>query len=336
MKEAYLYERLEEGKVKCHLCAHECLIREGARGICQVRENKDGRLYSLVYNRVIAARPDPIEKKPLFHFLPGSVSYSIATVGCNFRCKHCQNADISQMPKDNGIIQGRHMSPEDVVKAALDSRSSSISYTYTEPTIYFELALDTSLLAVEKGLKNVFVTNGYMTKECLKKIYPNLHAANVDLKSFSNEFYKDICGARLKPVLDSIKNMKEMDIWVEVTTLLIPGLNDSPKELEEIARFLVEIDSSIPWHVTRFHPDYKLTDRGPTPISTLAMARDIGYGQGLKFVYTGNVPGEKSENTYCPSCNTELIERFGFYVTKNRLKNGSCPTCGENIPGVWA
>ena len=335
MKEACLYEKLEDEKVRCVLCNHRCLIKESGRGICGVRENRAGTLISLVYNKIIAGHCDPIEKKPLFHFLPGTSSYSIATVGCNFKCQFCQNADISQMPQDQNRIMGEDMSPERVVKLALESRSTSISYTYTEPTIYFETALDTARLAVSEGIKNVFVSNGYMTRECLQEIYPDLHAANVDLKAFSERFYKDQCGAKLKPVLKTIQIMKEMGIWLEVTTLLIPGLNDSLEELRDLARFLANIDPCIPWHISRFHPTYRLTNTSSTPVETIRRARDLGYESGLRYVYTGNIPGDKGENTFCHSCREPLIDRIGFHVTQSRIMKNRCPQCGTEIPGIW-
>jgi len=336
MKKAYLFDGLEDNKVQCRLCSHRCVIKEGSRGICMVRENNSGELYSLVYGKLVAERPDPIEKKPLFHFLPSSYSYSIATAGCNFKCKHCQNADISQMARDRGIIMGSDRKPEDVVKAAISTGCASISYTYTEPTVYFEFAHDTSLIAVENGLKNVFVTNGYMTKEALDFIYPHLHAANVDLKAFNERFYKDICGARLEPVLKTIEEMKAQGVWVEVTTLLIPGLNDDERELKDLISFLKSVDPNMPWHVTRFHPDYRLLDRPATPVSSLKRTRDMALDMGLKFVYTGNVPGDPGEDTHCPSCQELLIKRYGFYVEKNLLKDGKCFKCKAPIHGIWA
>lgn len=335
MKEAYLYDRLENEKVRCLLCNHNCVITEGKTGICGVRENRSGILVSLVYGKVIASHCDPIEKKPLFHFLPGSRSYSIATVGCNFRCFFCQNADISQMPSDHNRIMGQDMTPEEIVEDALNTRSASISYTYTEPTIYYELAVDTARLASSKGLKNVFVSNGYMTEQCLEDMSPDLHAANVDLKAFTDEFYKEQCGAKLEPVLRTLETMKRLGIWLEVTTLLIPGLNDSKEELKEISRFLANLDTDIPWHISRFHPTYRLTDIPSTPPDTIQRARDLGYEAGLKYVYTGNLPGDEGEKTFCHNCGELLIDRFGFTVTKNRLKENLCPECGSEIPGVW-
>ncbi len=335
MKKAMFQEGREKNRVRCGLCAHRCLIDDGRRGICAVRENRDGVLYSLVYDKLIARNVDPIEKKPLFHFQPASLSYSVATPGCNFRCLHCQNADISQLPRDHdGIIAGEEMMPEAIVSAARAGGCLSISYTYTEPTIFFELAYDTARLANEAGLKNVFVTNGYITPEALNEIRPFLHAANIDLKGFSDEFYKKVCGARLQPVLDAIRLYKELGIWIEVTTLIITGRNDSDAELKEIAGFIRSLGPDIPWHVTRFHPTYKLLDAPITPVDTLARARQIGLDAGLRYVYQGNVPGE-GEDTVCWNCRKTVIERVGFFVKENWLKDGHCGYCGVVIDGVW-
>jgi len=335
MKEAYLYNSLKDGKVRCNLCNHRCIIAPGKRGICNVRENRDGTLITLVYDRIIAAHIDPVEKKPLFHFLPGSTSFSIATAGCNFRCRFCQNYEISQLPHDYNKITGENIPPDAIVAYAIKNRAKSISYTYTEPTVYFELALDTARIAAKKGLKNIFVSNGYMTEESLKEINPNLHAANIDLKSFSDKFYRELCGARLEPVLKTIETMKKMGIWVEVTTLIIPGHNDSEDELKEIARFLVSIDPEIPWHVTRFYPTYLLLDTHATPVKTLQRAREIGLNEGLKYVYTGNIPGDEGENTYCWNCGKLLIKREGFYVAQLNIRDGLCVHCEARISGIW-
>jgi pyruvate formate lyase activating enzyme len=335
MKQAMFQEMREGNKVECSLCCHRCLISPGKRGICAVRENRDGTLYSLVYDKVIAQNIDPIEKKPLFHFLPGSQSYSIATPGCNFRCRHCQNADISQLPRDHGgVVLGEEVPPSAIVAAALKTRCKSISYTYTEPTIYFELAYDTARLAVEAGLKNVFVTNGYITPEALKVIRPYLHAANIDLKGFTDDFYKNVCGARLQPVLDAIRLYKEFGIWIEITTLIIPGHNDSDEELKGIARFIRSVGDDIPWHVTRFHPTYKLMDQPRTPLATLKRAQQIGLEAGLRYVYEGNIPGE-GEDTVCWSCKKTLVKRIGFSVEENRVKEGKCSYCSAAVDGVW-
>lgn len=337
MKEALLYETLEDEKVRCNLCSHRCKIAPDKRGICQVRENKGGRLYSLVYDRLISRNVDPIEKKPLFHFLPGSRSYSIATVGCNFRCLHCQNWQISQYPRlNNGEIIGEQATPDEIVQDALISGAKSISYTYVEPTIFFELAYETGKIARSRGIKNIFVSNGYMTHETNKMLREFLDGINIDLKAFTDKFYKEVCKARLQPVLDSIKELHEAGIWVEVTTLIIPGWNDSEEELRDIARFIKGVSESIPWHVTAFHPTYKMMDKPPTPVSILRRAREIGLEEGLRFVYEGNIPGEGGENTYCPSCKAVLISRYGFSIMENRLTHdGRCPECGEAIEGVW-
>ncbi|MFO7667617.1 MAG: AmmeMemoRadiSam system radical SAM enzyme [Desulfobacterales bacterium] len=335
--EALLYENLKDKKVRCNLCKHRCIIENGKRGICGVRENLEGILNTLVYGKLIARHIDPIEKKPLFHFLPGSLSYSIATAGCNFKCLFCQNADISQMPSDyKGLIIGDGFTPEEVVSAAIKGKCKSISYTYTEPTVFFEFARDTARLAREKGLKNIFVTNGYMSKEALGMMQPYLDAANVDLKAYSKDFYIKMCGAKLENVKETIVDMKSSGIFVEVTTLIIPRLNDNMKELEELAMFIADsLGPETPWHISRFHPTYKLEDRPSTPLETLVSARDIGIKCGLKYVYTGNVPGEAGESTFCYNCGKMLIERIGFYVKKNAVIKGICPNCGAHIDGVW-
>ncbi len=334
---AYLYESLENNKVKCNLCSHRCVIKDGRRGICSVRENEGGILKTLVYGKLIARNIDPIEKKPLFHFLPGTLSYSIATVGCNFRCQFCQNADIAQMPADHsGMIMGDTYRPSDVVDAAVRGGCKSISYTYTEPTVFFEFAYETAKLASDRGIRNVFVTNGYMTAEALEMINPYLDAANVDLKAFTDRYYKELCSARLKHVQATLKLMKSLGIFVEVTTLVVPGLNDDPAELEELAKFIAQdLGVETPWHISRFHPTYNLTDRASTPVKTLTTARDIGFKAGLRYVYTGNVPGHAAENTFCYRCGETVIERRGFQVGRLRVKDGLCAHCGTQMDGVW-
>lgn len=334
--EALLYEKLPDRKVRCRLCHHRCVVKPGRRGICNVRENQDGVLNTLVYGKLIARHIDPIEKKPLFHVMPGSLSYSIATVGCNFSCRFCQNADIAQMPADRGgVILGEPVSPEAVVRAAEKGGCRSIAYTYTEPTVYFETAFETARIAREQGILNVFVSNGYMTPAAVEMIQPFLDAANIDLKAFSDDFYKTYCGARLEPVKETLVAMKKAGIFLEVTTLVIPGLNDDPRELAALAGFIAaELGPDTPWHVSRFHPVYRLTDRPPTPVATLVAARDIGLAAGLKYVYLGNVPGSGGEDTVCSGCGKTVVRRQGFQVLKNRLKNGACPDCGENIHGL--
>jgi pyruvate formate lyase activating enzyme len=320
--------------VRCGLCRFRCLIGEGARGNCGVRENRGGTLYSLVYGKLCAEQVDPIEKKPLFHVMPGSTSYSIATVGCNFHCRHCQNYTISQIERD-APIRGEKQTPQEIVQRARVSNCRSISYTYTEPTIFYEFAYDTARLSHEAGLKNIFVTNGYISREALAMIAPYLDAANIDLKGFSEVFYRDIVHARLSEVLDSIIEYRTQGIWIEITTLIIPGLNDSAAQLQGIAAFIVtNLGVDTPWHVTQFYPTYKLTDSPRTPVSTLRKARSIGLDAGLRYVYLGNVPVEGGENSWCPSCSTLLIERSGFVIGTNRVRNGACPACGTAIAGI--
>ncbi|MBW2247666.1 MAG: AmmeMemoRadiSam system radical SAM enzyme [Deltaproteobacteria bacterium] len=334
MNEAMLYGELAGNEVACNLCNHRCKIKEGRRGICGVRENRGGKLYSLVYGKIISEHIDPIEKKPLFNFLPGSRAFSIGTVGCNFRCKHCQNSDISQYPHEHGGgIIGHDRTPDQIVTAAKAAGCETIAYTYNEPTIFYEFAYDTAVLAQKEGIKNVFVSNGYMSSEAARQIAPYLDAINIDLKAFTDKFYKQVCGARLNPVLETILLMKELDVWVEVTTLIIPGLNDGERELRNIARFVKNVGRGIPWHVSQFYPTYKLVDRPSTPVATLRRAREIGMEEGLHYVYEGNVIGEKGENTYCYVCGGLLIERYGLTLTRNYLQDGKCPECGARIDG---
>lgn len=333
MKESLLYEKLEKNNVRCKTCAHRCFILPGKRGICGVRENQDGKLYSLVYGKVIARHLDPIEKKPFFHFLPGTTAYSIATVGCNLACKNCQNWDISQGPKLTGEILGEEIRPEEIVEDALNSGSPTIAYTYTEPTIFLEYALDIMKLAKKKGLKNIWVTNGYMSEETLNSIAPYLDAANVDLKGFSEEFYSSNCGARLEPVLETLKRMKKKKIWVEITTLVIPTLSDDPEMFKKIAEFIVkELGPETPWHISRFSPEisWKLQDLPETPLKSIENACNIGLKTGLKYVYSGNVPGIASEDTYCPKCNEKMIARFGYFIQRFD-KEGKCSKCETGL-----
>lgn len=341
MKEAILYEKLEDGadrdspSVRCVLCANFCHIRHGNRGICGVRENQGGTLYSLVYGQAISSAVDPIEKKPLYHYLPGTQTLSIATVGCNFRCRFCQNADISQAPKERGDWTGwaRSMPPQTVVDLARQRRCASIAYTYTEPTVFFEYAYDIAVLATQNGIKNIFVTNGYMTSQALDIVGQDLHAANVDLKSFRDEFYRRLCGGRLQPVLDSIQKMHQDGVWVEVTTLLIPDENDSDQELRDIAGFLVSIDPDIPWHISRFMPCYRMADHAPTPVTSIHRAVEIGYQVGLHYVYAGNVPGDQYEHTRCPHCDEMVVQRRGYWI-QSRLDGSRCQACGQELAFV--
>ncbi len=332
IREAMFWKSLN-ADVLCSLCNHNCRIRPGKRGICGVRENQDGRLMSLVYGRLVAACADPIEKKPFFHFLPGSLAYSIATAGCNFRCLHCQNADISQVPRETGRIPGDFVPPEDVVSQALDLGCQSIAYTYTEPTIFFEYAFDVAELANRSGLKNVFVSNGYIGEEAAKKIIPILHGINIDLKG-DDQFYRKVCGAELEPVERNIELFSKSGVWVEVTTLLIPGYNDSEAVLQDLAVFLAGIGQDIPWHISAFYPMHKMKDVPRTGISSLRRGLKAGRDAGLRYVYAGNIPGE-SENTLCPVCGESLIERLGYKIMRNSVAAGKCSRCGAAQAGVW-
>lgn len=335
MIEALFYEKAADRQVCCKLCRFQCTIKDGRRGHCNVRENRGGTLYSLVYGKVIAEHVDPIEKKPLFHLLPGSRTFSVATEGCNFRCRHCQNYSIAQVGSDTPV-HGTQRTPAGIVQSALDSGCRSIAYTYTEPTIFYEFAFDTARLASEAGLHNIFVTNGYINQEPLAKIAPYLAAANIDLKGFSETFYRDIVGAKLSEVLASIVAYKQLGIWLEITTLIIPELNDNDAELRGIADFIASnLGTDTPWHVSQFYPTYRLTDRQRTPAATLRRARDIGTAAGLHFVYEGNIPGEGGENTACPDCGEIIVQRNGFRVMSNGLQDGCCPSCGGKIAGIW-
>lgn len=366
MKETYLYKKLSEKKVysvksrkagvllnnfaegkiaakrhligqfnrvKCQNCAHYCPIDEGKRGICGVRENIEGKLYALNYGKAIACHIDPIEKKPFFHFLPGSYSLSLATVGCNLACKNCQNFDISQAPKPNKPILGEDLPPKEIIKIALKNNLPSISYTYVEPTIFLEYALDTMKLAKKEGIKNNWVSNGFLSAESTKLIIPYLDAINIDIKSFSDEFYRENCGGRLQPVLDTAKLMKKSKVWVEITTLVIPTLSDSEEMFKNIAKFIKEeLGPETPWHISQFSGaiSWKLQHLPDTSVETLQRAWQIGKEAGLKYVYTGNVPGLPSEDTFCPKCNTLCIDRTN-YVIHCHDKAGKCPKCGQDL-----
>ena len=337
LHEAMLYEKLDGQKVRCRLCGHECVIAAGKYGVCRVRQNAAGALKTLSYGALVAMNVDPIEKKPLFHFLPGSQSMSIATAGCNFQCEFCQNWRISQLPRDGTAVRSELVGPAQIVAAAFNHDCESISYTYTEPTIFFELAYDTAKLARQRGLLNCFVSNGYMTPLAVETIAPYLDAINVDLKAFRDETYRKVMKARLEPVLTCLKSQVAAGIWVEITTLVVPGMNDSPQELRDIAQFISrDLSPSVPWHVSRFHGDYKMTSTPSTPIETLELACGVGGEAGLKYVYSGNVPGQADESTRCPACGEMLISRMGFRVRANHMKDGACYKCGQVIEGIWS
>jgi len=334
-KEAVLWEKEEGQRVRCALCNRRCLIDDGEPGWCRVRQNLGGVLYSLTYDKVCSANPDPIEKKPLFHFQPGTRSFSVATMGCNFRCDFCQNWQISQAAYEQGRIAGEAVSPEEIVDTAVRTGCKSIAYTYTEPTIFMELCNDCGVLAKEKGLANVFVSNGYMTTEAIDLARTWLDGINVDLKAFSEEYYRTFCKARLEPVLDTIRYIAgQTDIWMEITTLLVPGQNDSADELRRLAEFIAnEAGADVPWHVSRFHPQYRYLDSRPTPMASLERAYQIGKEAGLHYVYLGNVPASKAESTFCYNCGKMLIKRLGYAIEENNIEHGRCPECGTEVAG---
>jgi len=359
LSEAMFYERLPENRVHCTLCPHDCRIADGARGACGVRINHRGKLFTLVYDRIISRNVDPVEKKPLFHFMPGARVYSIGTVGCNLRCRFCQNWEISQWPRKHlpakaewpdhagaseavcpllqqiqSQVPGERVTPRQIVDAALDSGASAVAYTYTEPTVFYELAHDTAALARTAGLKNIFVTNGYICEGPLRQLADVLDAVNVDFKFFSDESYHRLSRASLRPVVEAIRLYRQLGVWVEVTTLVIPGVNDSEQELRRIAEFICSVAPEIPWHISRFYPAYEMVNWSPTELETLQRARRIGRQAGLRYVYSGNTPGEQGENTYCYHCGSLLIERYGFVIRANRLRQGICPECGSRIDGV--
>lgn len=333
MKEVYLYKKLPSKKVQCRTCAHYCTLSPGQRGKCGVRENIDGKLYSLVYGKAVAIHIDPIEKKPFFHFFPGSQSLSIATVGCPLFCKNCQNFDISQEYKTAKEIPGKNVSPEEIVEMAKKYKLPSISYTYTDPIAFLEYALDTMKLARKVGLKNNFVSNGFMSEESAKLVIPYLDAINIDIKSFDDKFYQKICDGRLQPVLDTAKLMKKSGVWVEITTLVIPTLSDSEEMFKAIAKFIKnELGIETPWHITQFSGaiSWKLQHLPDTPVEALKRGWEIGKEMGLRYVYTGNVPGLPSEDTFCPKCNAICIDRTN-YIIHRYDKAGKCLRCGESL-----
>ncbi len=334
MKEARFYHA-DGDTVTCGLCAHRCRIKNKRRGLCGVRENRDGVLYALAYGKVSAEHTDPIEKKPLFHFLPGSLTHSLATVGCNFKCLHCQNYSLSQSGPEINRIPHAAREPAEIVKTAMAAGCRSISYTYSEPTVFFEFAYDCAVRAREQGLKNVFVSNGYMTTEAAAALAEVVDGINIDIKAFSEEFYRSTCGGSLQQVLDNVGFFRERGVWVEATTLVIPGLNDGEEELRRLAEFLCTVDPSLPWHVSAFRPTYKMTDRLPTSSQVLSRAREIGRGEGLHHVYIGNVHGGGGEDTVCAACSSTVIYRHGFSVRKNLLEQGRCSSCAAEISGVW-
>jgi pyruvate formate lyase activating enzyme len=330
-----LAERQPDGAVRCNVCAHRCLVRPGREGICHVRENRDGTLVSLAYGRIVAAALDPIEKKPLFHVEPGSRAWSIATPGCPFHCTFCQNWQIAQGPRLGMTLPARVTPPGEVVEEAVEADADSIAYTYVEPTVFLEYVLDVGRLAREAGLRNLFITDGYATPEAIGLLAEVLDAANVDLKSFDDRFYRQLCGARLAPVLDGIVRMRDAGIFVEVTTLVIPGYNDDDANLQALTRWIVDhVGPETPWHVSRFYPAFHMPDEPPTPIETLRRAADIGREAGLAHVYIGNAPELEAEDTHCAGCGSLVIERHGYRVRNFLRPDGTCRACGHALAGL--
>jgi len=326
---------LAHGSVRCMACAHRCVLRPGRVGICGVRQNRGGWLYTLVYGQVVATKAEPIEKKPFYHFMPGSSAYSVATQGCNMHCGYCQNWQISQAHREGVVPESRHVSPESVVEEAVAAGVRSIAYTYVEPTIFIEFALDSMVKARAAGLRNVFVTNGYETLEAIDLVAPHLDAANIDLKAANDDFYRRVCGARWEPVRDTIIEMRKRDIWLELTTLVIPGLNDDPRELRAMAEWIATaVGPETPWHLTRFQPAYRLSHLEPTPAATLVDAAAVAREVGLRHVYVGNAPEVEAATTSCARCGERLISRSDYAVTEWRLVEGRCPRCNHALAGV--
>ncbi len=330
-----LADELPDGSVRCGVCAHRCLVRPGRSGICGVRRNEGGHLICHAYGAAVAIGIDPIEKKPLFHVAPGTVAYSIATAGCPFHCQFCQNWEIAQGPRLGLELPTHPLPPERVVEAALRHRAGAVAYTYVEPTVFLEYALDTGRLAHDAGLLNLFITDGYATPEAIALLAPVLDAANVDLKAFDDTFYRRLCGARLAHVLEAIVAMRRAGIWLELTTLIVPGHNDDPAELRALTAWIVqELGVETPWHVSRFFPAYRMPDTPPTPLETLRRAADLGREAGLVHVYVGNAPELGLEHTTCAGCGRRLIERHGYRVRADLTEDGSCPACGRRLAGV--
>jgi len=333
--EARYYEKLENRKIRCKLCPRECVIDDLERGYCGVRENHGGVYYSLVYGKPCTMHIDPIEKKPLFHFLPGTNAFSMATVGCNVLCKFCQNWEISQANPDQ--VATSDVPPERAALLARNNNCASIAYTYTEPVVFAEYMYDCAVQGRKHGVRSAMISNGYINETPMKDLCKVLDAVKVDLKAFTERFYKELVAGELKPVLDTLVLLKQEKVWTEIVYLVIPGQNDDPNELKELCRWIHdELGPETPVHFTRFHPQYRLTNLPPTPLNTLRRALQIGLDNGLSFVYTGNVPGDEGENTYCPSCGKVVIRRFGFSISTVNLIKGACSVCGEKIAGVWS
>ncbi len=333
--EADFYEKLSKNKIQCRLCPRSCVVSDGQRGYCRVRENRKGTFYSLVYGRPCAIHLDPIEKKPFFHVYPGSQAYSIATVGCNISCKFCQNWDIAQArPED---IPTPYRTPGDIAAAATKVRAKTIAYTYSEPTIFTEYLADCARAGRERGLASVMVSNGFITADAQKTLFPILKAIKIDFKGFTRDFYEKVCGGQLQPVLETLQRLSGSGVWYEIVVLLIPTLNDSAGEIKRMTAWIVkELGPDVPLHFSRFNPMYRMKNIPPTPLATLRRARKIAMDEGIRFVYIGNVPGADAQNTICPSCQTLLIERYEYRIINNAIIDGKCKACGKPVPGVWA
>lgn len=333
--EAYCYERLLGDSVRCLLCPRKCTVANGGRGYCRVRENRGGRLYTLVHSRACSAYADPVEKKPLFHYLPGSLAFSIATAGCNVHCRFCQNWRISQASPEQ--VAAEYLAPARVVELARRNRCLSIAFTYSEPTVFSEYVMDTAEAARRAGLRTIAVTNGCMTKEAVRTVYAHVDAIKVDLKAFSERFYRKVVGGWLKPVLDTLVTIRSMNKWLEVVYLMVPGLNDSDEEIRDLVKWIrTYLGADVPLHFTQFHPDYLLKELPLTPIANLERARATAIAEGLRYVYIGNVSPHPGEHTFCPRCTRRVIERCGMMTIRNLVRDGACPFCSQTIPGVWA
>jgi len=332
--EAQFYEKLTYRKIRCKLCPRECVIDDRERGYCGVRENRGGTYYTLVHSRVCAAHIDPIEKKPLFHFQPGALAFSVATAGCNVNCKMCQNWDISQSRPEQ--VRSTYLPPKDLATLAQQNRCPAIAYTYSEPVVFYEYMRDAADAGHALGIKSVVISGGFIQQDPLKKLCPGVDAIKVDLKAFSEKFYKEVVNGELKPVLDGLVTIHKLGMWNEIVYLVIPTLNDSDPEFRALAQWIkANLGPDVPLHFSRFHPEYLLKNLPPTPLETLERAKAIADAEGLHYVYLGNIPGHPAENTYCPKCQRLIIGRVGFTITEMHLKKGKCDYCQQTIPGVW-
>ena len=335
VREARYYKKLEEGRVECRLCPRKCQVADMERGYCGVRENREGQYYTLVYSRVVALNIDPVEKKPLFHFRPGNQALSLATVGCNIECKFCQNWNISQFRPEQ--VRSTTVTPKQMVDVALERKVPVIAYTYSEPVIFYEYMFDTAIEGRKRGVDSVMISNGYILEQPLRDLVPHLAAIKIDLKAFTESFYRDSCSGELKPVLEALQLIAKLGIWLEIVVLVIPTLNDNPDEIKQMSRWIKsELGPDVPVHFTRYHPTYKITNIPPTPVSTLERCHGIARSEGLHYVYCGNVPGHPTESTYCPRCEKTVIKRFGYSILEKNLKGNACANCGQAVPGVWS